>query len=115
MASTQERKDLDASVAGGEQNAGLKHAAGGVTTRDDATDMGVPMLPGRPDEPVGPEDALGVGPKRGDYRGRIGPESYQPHEALADTSDSPAQVRVEAQRPRAEEIGDEPGKGGVAG
>ncbi len=73
-----------------------------VTTRDDALDLGVPMLPGDPGEPVGPEDALGSGPKRGDYRGRVGDASYNPHQG------------AEPQRPRAEDIGDEAGvKGGV--
>lgn len=33
-------------------------------------DLGVPMHDGDPAEPVGPEDALGVGEKRGDYSGR---------------------------------------------
>jgi hypothetical protein len=53
--------------------------AEGVTTRDDANDLGVPMLAGSSDEPTGPEDALGEGPKRGDYSDRIGPSNYQPH------------------------------------
>jgi hypothetical protein len=93
----------------------LEHTAGGVTTRDDATDVGVPMLPGRPDEPTGPEDALGVGPKRGDYSGRIGPESYQPHESLRVPDAKPGEpnVVIEAQRPRVSDVGDAPGKGGV--
>lgn len=77
----------------------------GVTTRDDANDLGVPMLPGRADEPVGPEDALGVGPKRGDYTDRIGPSSYHPHENRGDG--------LEPQRERAADRGDKPGKGGV--
>jgi hypothetical protein len=69
------------------------------TTRHDATDLGVPMLPGSPDEPVGPEDALGEGPKRGDYRKRIVGSS---HEGGV------------PQNPRAEDIGDAEGlKGGV--
>lgn len=72
------------------------------TTRDDHNDLGVPMLQGDPSEPVGPEDALGVGPKRGDYRDRIGGNSYHPH------------AGNEPQRPRAAEIGEEKGvKGGV--
>lgn len=80
------------------------------TTRD-ATDLGVPMLPGDPGEPQGPEDALGVGPKRGDYTNRIGPSHYQPHESRRTES---GHTVVEAQRPRAEDQGDEPGvKGGV--
>ena len=67
-----------------------------------AGDLGVPMLAGSGDEPVGPEDALGEGPKRGDYTDRLGGAGYQPHEG------------TEAQRPRAEEIGDVEGhKGGV--
>lgn len=66
-------------------------------------DLGVPMLAGSPDEPVGPEDALGEGPTRGDYRDRIGdPNRYHPHEGAT------------PQRPRTEDIGDESGaKGGV--
>lgn len=35
-----------------------------------ASDVGVPMVEGRPDEPQGPEDAAGVGIKRGDYSDR---------------------------------------------
>ena len=65
-------------------------------------DVGVDMLPGDPSEPVGPEDALGPGPKRGDYTGRIGPAEYHPH-----TGETP-------QRPNADNIGEVPGKkGGV--
>jgi hypothetical protein len=71
------------------------------TIERDAGDVGVPMLPGSPDEPVGPEDALGEGPTRGDYRDRIGPSSYHPHQGTT------------PQRPNAEDIGDAPGKGGV--
>lgn len=48
----------------------LEHTAGGATTRD-GMDAGVPMTPGQPDEPVGPEDAMGVGPTRGKYDDRI--------------------------------------------
>jgi hypothetical protein len=55
------------------QNAKLEHTQGGATTRDDAIDQGVPMLQGEATEPSGPEDALGRGPKRGDYGGRILP------------------------------------------
>jgi hypothetical protein len=62
-------------------------------------------------EPVGPEDALGQGPKRGDYTGRIGPDSYNPHESVRQEDGT---VKLVPQRPRAEEIGDTPGeKGGV--
>jgi hypothetical protein len=118
MATAAERKASDASVASEQDNSKLEHTNGGATTRDDALDMGVPMLPGKGDEPVGPEDALGEGPKRGDYSGRIGPSNYQPHEVrpasaedIADP-DKPSLV-VEAQRPRVEEVGDAPGKGGV--
>lgn len=78
----------------------VKQVEGSVTTRDDSTDLGVPMLQGSPDEPVGPEDALGKGPTRGDYRDRLGGGS--PHEG------------AEPQRPRADEIGEVEGKkGGV--
>lgn len=84
--------------------------------RGDATDLGVPMLPGDGSEPQGPEDAVGPGPKRGDYTGRIGGENYQPHEVrpVADPKPGEPKVEVVPQRPRAEEIGDEAGeKGGV--
>ena len=92
----------DKGVASKAQNDKLKHSEGGVTTRDDALDLGVPMLQGDPSEPQGPEDALGDGPKRGDYRDRIGPSSYQPH------------AGAEPQRPKADDIGDAKGlKGGV--
>lgn len=36
----------------------------------DTTNVGVPMHDGDPSEPQGPEDALGVGTKRGDYSQR---------------------------------------------
>jgi len=88
----------------------------GVVDRDDATDVGVPMLPGSPTEPVGPEDALGVGPKRGDYRDRVGPAGYNPTHVVPVKDAKPGEptARVEAQRPRAEDIGDASGlKGGV--
>lgn len=110
---TKEAKAADTGVASDKQNAKLEHSQGGVTTRDDATDLGVPMLPGSPDEPQGPEDALGVGPTRGDYRNRIVGE---PHEVVLvrDAAPGEATARVEAQRPRADEIGDVAGKkGGV--
>ncbi len=81
-----------------------------VVTKDDKNDLGVPMLPGSSDEPTGPEDALGEGPKRGDYTDRIGPSNYHPHEAKK----VDGETVIEAQRPRAEEIGEVAGKkGGV--
>lgn len=65
-------------------------------------DLGVPMLPGDGSEPQGPEDALGDGPKRGDYTNRLGGSTYLPH------------VGDDPQRPKAADIGDESGvKGGV--
>lgn len=84
--------------------------------KDDALDLGVSMLPGDPSEPVGPEDALGVGPKRGDYRDRVGGDGYNPHQVVAvpDAKEGEPKARVEAQRPRVADIGDEKGvKGGV--
>jgi hypothetical protein len=36
-----------------------------------ANELGVPMFAGASTEPVGPEDALGPGTKRGDYSGRM--------------------------------------------
>ncbi len=58
-------------IAPPHENKGLEHTRGGATTRDDALDQGVPMLQGDPREPVGPEDAVGVGPTRGDYSTRV--------------------------------------------
>jgi hypothetical protein len=113
------KKKKGAARKSAEGAAGVEHTQGGVTTRDDAHDLGAPMLAGDPEEPVGPEDALGAGPKRGDYRDRVGDSSYQPHETVLnpdyDPSDptSPRTI-VQPQRPRTEDIGDEPGKkGGV--
>lgn len=105
-------------VASDAQNARLKHSEGGVTTRDDLLDAGVPMRQGDASEPVGPEDALGVGPKRGDYRERVGPDNYQPHtsEPIPAGEQEPGgpTSRLVAQRPRTEDIGDVKGeKGGV--
>ena len=103
-------------IASEKQNAKLEHTAGGVTTRDDALDAGVPMLPGSPDEPVGPEDALGVGPKRGDYSSRVGESNYQPHQAVPVPDAKPGEptVRLEPQRDRVSDIGDDAGvKGGT--
>ncbi len=102
-----------------QQGHGLRHTMGGATTKDDATDLGVEMLPGDPNEPVGPEDALGEGPKRGNYAGRIGPSNYHPHEVRPASPEEIADpnrpsVRVEAQRGRAAEVGEVPRKkGGV--
>lgn len=106
----------DATVATDTQNSALEHSQGGITTRDDATDVGVPMLAGSPDEPTGPEDALGQGPTRGDYRERLGSSAYQPHTTVPVKNPKPgeATVKVVAQRANAEEIGDVSGKkGGV--
>lgn len=104
------------SVADTKANAKLEHTRGGVTTRDDATDLGVPMLPGDPKEPIGPEDALGVGPKRGDYSLRIGADNYQPHESIPveDPGENEPTVKVVAQRERASNQGEQAReKGGV--
>lgn len=105
-----------AAVAGPAENRKLEHSQGGVSTRDDVLDLGVPMLPGDPAERVGPEDALGEGPKRGDYTGRVGPSFYQPHtvEPVPDAKPGEPIVRVIPQRPLTEDIGDMPRrKGGV--
>lgn len=103
-------------IASEEENASLEHSEGGETTRADALDLGAKMLPGDPSEPAGPEDALGPGPKRGDYRNLIGDSSYQPHttEIIPDAKPGEPQYRLVPQKPRAENIGDVPGrKGGV--
>ncbi len=91
------------------------------TIERDAHDGGVPMLPaGDPrSEPVGPEDALGLGPKRGDYSDRLGGSDYNPHTVVAvEHVDDEGGVTVEQvmvdQKSLAGEVGDEPGmKGGV--
>lgn len=103
-------------VASTADNARLEHSQGGVTTRDDATDVGVPMLPGDPKEPQGPEDALGEGPKRGDYTGRVGPGDYNPTQTVPvpDAKEGEPNVVVVDQRANTADIGDEAGKkGGV--
>jgi hypothetical protein len=97
------------------------------------------MKPGDPSEPTGPEDALGEGKKRGDYRQRIGGNESQAvpiadgggpvtryvdedgKEVSASTKGATAVVvdsapvsEVVPQAPRAAEIGDAKGqKGGV--
>lgn len=89
--------------------------AEGVTTRDDALDLGVPMLPGAPSEPQGPEDALGEGPKRGDYTDRQ-PENTRHYEAVVvpDAGEGEPTTRLVEQNPRVEDIGEAEGlKGGV--
>lgn len=109
----QDRGDAVASEA---ENARLAHTDGGITTRDDVTDLGVPMQPGDPAEPQGPEDALGPGPKRGDYTRRVGADAYEPHVVVPrpDAKPGEPQVEVISQREYAEEIGDAPRrKGGV--
>jgi hypothetical protein len=106
----------EAGIATTSENQKLEHPQGGITTRDDILDLGVPMLPGSENERQGPEDALGEGPKRGDYTNRLGGSTYHPHEALPVKNAAPGEptVRLEAQRPRAEDIGDAEGlKGGV--
>lgn len=107
-------------VASQDENARLEHSdeTGGRTTRDDPADLGVPMLAGSASEPQGPEDALGPGPKRGDYSQRVGPPEYHPHsmEPLPGNRRGPdgATTRAVAQRPRASEQGEVEGeKGGV--
>jgi len=102
-------------VATEKQNAKLEHTQGGITTRDDATDLGVPMLAGDGSEPVGPEDVLGPGPKRGDYSGRLG-TATTPHEVVRIPDAKPGEpvARVVDQAPRASDTGEVKGKkGGV--
>lgn len=94
----------------------LKHPEGGVTTRDDALDSGVPMIQGDPSEPVGPEDALGSGQKRGDYSDVVGNKQHYASVANpkhdASNPYSPAYMLVH-QNPLVDQRGDEKGvKGG---
>lgn len=89
----------------------------GTTTRDDALDSGAPMLPGDGSEPVGPEDALGSGPKRGDYSKLIG--NLQHSAAVANPDHDPADPNSPRsvfvhQNPLVAQRGDDPGvKGGT--
>jgi hypothetical protein len=97
------------------EESNVQHTAGGATTREDL-DGGVPMLPGDPKEPQGPEDALGVGKKRGDYRNRLGEYAYEPHVSVPIPDAKPGEptAKLVPQAPRAENIGDEKAKkGGV--
>lgn len=95
----------------------LEHTEGGITTRDDALDSGAPMLPGDASEPSGPEDALGSGPKRGDYSDLIGDRQFyasvpNPDHDPSDP-ESPASILVH-QNPLVEDRGDDKGvKGGT--
>lgn len=130
-------------IASREANAALEHSTDptGPTTRSDATDAGVPMLAGDPNEPIGPEDAFGPGVKRGKYDERetgshttaeLIPESergpayrFVHRETGAEVEEGHKQaVRVPVERPRtrlvdqvarAGEQGEAPGKGGVPG
>lgn len=116
MAKNENKHVNEAAVASQSDNEGLDHSVEGVTTREDALDLGVPMLAGDPSEPVGPEDALGEGPTRGDYRERIGPPSYHPHTTVRveDAKEGEPQFRLVEQRQFVDEIGDVKGlKGGV--
>lgn len=93
--------------------------------KGDPLDQGVPVLASdvgedrRKLERQGPEDALGFGPKRGDYSNRLG--GALPHTAVRVETDEKDEagnyishtVLVD-QSANLEEIGDEPGlKGGV--
>ena len=102
-------------IASDAQNDKLEHSKGGMTTRDDALDLGVPMLPGDPSEPQGPEDALGEGPTRGDYSARIGDANYQPHQTVPVEDAKPGEptVRVIAQRENVDQGEVKGKKGGV--
>lgn len=74
------------------------------------------MLPGSGDEKVGPEDALGEGPKRGDYSKRLGEANYAPHESrrIPDAKPGEAHTEIVEQASRVNDIGDVSGKkGGV--
>lgn len=130
MAEDKTKKAEDAAreelgVAKRADNEKLEHSQGGATTRDDALDAGVPMLPGSPEEPQGPEDAFGRGQKRGDYTDRTGGVNSaqavpvegggEPvRDKDGNITDFEPNARLEAQVPRTEDIGDEEGKkGGV--
>lgn len=105
------------SVASPADNAKLEHTAGGKTTRDDPLDAGVPMVQGDPREPIGPEDALGPGPTRGDYSGRIDAGPHLVSEPIPASEREPGgpTARLVDAAARTAEVGDAPGKGGVPG
>jgi hypothetical protein len=127
-------------VATQAENDRLEHTRGGTTTRDDALDAGVPMEAGAAHEPVGPEDALGRGPKRGDYSERVvgSPHESRPIDgggaqvtqwvdretgaaaeagakgAIEVPADNTPRAELEPQAPRASDVGEVEGrKGGV--
>lgn len=76
----------------------------------DPQDVGVPMIPSEGGERQGPEDALGEGPKRGDYRDRLGGTIHTQTRRNPETGE----VETVYQNERADDIGDAPGlKGGV--
>lgn len=83
-----------------------EHTRGGTTTRDDRTDLGVPMLAGDPSEPAGPEDAFGPGPKRGDYSGRTGNTRSHQTVPIPDAKPGEPNVRVVSQTGRANDQGE---------
>lgn len=115
MPANETKNAADESVAAPSENKKLEHSQGGMTTRDDVLDLGVPMLAGDPSEPVGPEDAAG-GPTRGDYSQRIGDSYYNPHTTVPVPDAEPGEpnVKVVAQRPIFSERGEDAGKkGGV--
>ena len=96
------------------ENDKLEHTMGGATTRD-PMDAGVPMLPGKPTERIGPEDALGPGAKRGDYTDRITTGPPMRTEVIPEnerTPDGPIYRLVPADS-EVGKVGDIPGKGGV--
>lgn len=111
-------KRNDESVATDAENDRLKHSDRNAptTTRDDALDTGVTMLPGNPAERVGPEDAIG-GATRGDYSTRSG-DTYNPHtsEVIPESERVPngPTTRLVPQRPIFSQTGATgPEKGGV--
>lgn len=104
------RSKTDSTVANDE----LEHTAGGATTRD-AMDAGVPMTPGEASEPVGPEDALGAGPTRGDYRDRLGDTVHMETRVIPEDRRVPGgPIYEHVPQGDPENIGDSPGKGGVS-
>lgn len=109
-------EDSTPAVATEQQNQQLEHSVEGATTRDDALDLGVPMLPGSPEERQGPEDAAG-GLTRGDYSARTG-DTYNPHTTelipVAERVPGGPTTRLVPQRPIFSETGEVAGvKGGV--
>lgn len=125
VASLQDNADLKHSVELDENWTPGDAESGATTTRKMTLDEGAPMVQGHPSEPVGPEDAFGEGPKRGDYTSRLGgvlsqearpvPGGGEPiYDDAGNIADFTPHTVLVDQNVLAEDVGDAEGvKGGV--